>query len=290
MKKKFSGVFTALITPFKKDLSIDFTALEKLIEKQITSGIDGIVALGTTGESPTISHQDHSEVIKFIINKVAKRCLVIAGTGSNCTEEALFYSKKAQKDGADALLQVVPYYNKPTQKGLLEHFKLLAEKVDLPQIIYNIKGRCAVNLANETLFQLAKLPNIIGVKESSGDINQMMDVLQNCPQLTVLSGDDNFTFPLLSLGGNGVVSVLSNFLPLEVKSMVDAFFAGDFLKAQKIHFELLPKMKACFLETNPIPIKTLHALKGECENIFRLPLCPANESTVKKLREVFNES
>lgn len=287
--KIFRGTFTALITPFKKDFSVDFSALENLIEKQIEAGIDGIVSMGTTGESPTLSISEHSTVVKFTVEKVAGRAKVIAGAGSNSTAEALELSKNAARDCADGLLIVSPYYNKPTPRGLRDYFSTIARAVDLPQIIYNIPGRCGVNLATADLKILAEQnSNIVAVKEASGSISQMTEVLENLPEnFSVLSGDDNLTFPLLSLGGDGVISVLSNFLPAETKKMCDEFFAGNFETARKIHFKLLPKMRACFLETNPIPIKTLHFLRGDCENVFRSPMTPAENSTVEKLRRIF---
>ncbi|OHB21984.1 MAG: 4-hydroxy-tetrahydrodipicolinate synthase [Parcubacteria group bacterium RIFCSPLOWO2_01_FULL_48_18] len=283
------GTFTAIVTPFHEDGSIDYDSFARLIEDQIKAGISGIVVLGTTGESPTISPEEHNRVIKFAIEKAAKRTLVIAGTGSNSTDEAIEYSVKAKEDGADALLLVSPYYNKPTQKGLYEHFKKIADSVDLPQIIYNIKGRTAVNVETDTLMKLAEHKNIVAVKEASGDISQMMDVLMRAPKdFTVISGDDNITFPLMCLGGKGVISVVSNIVPADVIVMVNAVLRGDFDEARKKHFELLPLMKACFIETNPIPIKTMLAMQGKIKESFRLPMCAMEAGNKEKLRSIFS--
>ena len=283
------GTFTAIVTPFHEDGSIDYDSFARLIEDQIKAGISGIVVLGTTGESPTISPEEHNRVIKFAIEKAAKRTLVIAGTGSNSTDEAIEYSVKAKEDGADALLLVSPYYNKPTQKGLYEHFKKIADSVDLPQIIYNIKGRTAVNVETDTLMKLAEHKNIVAVKEASGDISQMMDVLMRAPKdFTVISGDDNITFPLMCLGGKGALSVGSNIVPADVIVMVNAVLRGDFDEARKKHFELLPLMKACFIETNPIPIKTMLAMQGKIKESFRLPMCAMEAGNKEKLRSIFS--
>lgn len=287
----FSGTFTALITPFQKDESVDFVALEKLIEEQITAGITGLVMIGTTGESPTLSWEEHDEVIKFAVKKASGRTKIIAGTGSNSTSEAVEHSRIAEQNGADALLVVSPYYNKPTQQGLFEYFSAVCQSVSLPVIVYNIQGRCGVNVETSTLKRIADAnKNCIGVKEASGNMGQMMEVLTTLPEnFVVLSGDDNLTYPLMALGGHGVISVLSNALPNEVRSMVDFALQGDFPSARNIHYSLLEKMKACFLETNPIPIKTLLSAMGKCEEVFRSPMCAMGGENKKKMLEAFGE-
>ncbi len=287
----FYGTFTALITPFHTDESIDFEALEKLIEEQITAGITGLVMIGTTGESPTLTWEEHDSVVKFAVEKSKGRIKIIAGTGSNSTHEAVEHSRIAEKNGADALLVVSPYYNKPTQQGLFEYFSTVCQSVSIPVIVYNIQGRCGVNVETSTLLRIAQShKNCIGVKEASGNIDQMMDVLKTLPKdFVVLSGDDGLTFPLMALGGHGVISVLSNALPLEVKKMVESALSGNFTAARDQHFALLSRMKACFIETNPIPIKTLLAKMGKCEEVFRAPLCLMGTENKKKLLETFQK-
>lgn len=284
------GTFTALVTPFTASGAIDYGALERLVQAQIDAGIEGVVILGTTGESPTITAAEQAEILRFVVRQCAGRTLVIAGTGSNSTEHCIECSRQAAVAGVDALLIVNPYYNKPTQEGLLRHFSAVAGAVDLPQILYNIRGRTGVNIDTPTLLQLAGHHNIIGVKEASGDLPQMMEVLADAPAgFAVLSGDDNLTFPLLMLGGHGVISVLSNLVPAAVKEMVDAALRGDLAAAKAQHFHLLPLMRACFLETNPIPVKTALALQGTVQEIFRLPMCPMSEVNRKKLHSIMHQ-
>jgi 4-hydroxy-tetrahydrodipicolinate synthase len=263
--------------------SIDYDALGNLVEEQISAGIDGLVVLGTTGECPTVTHTEHNEVIRFVIKVAAGRTTIIAGTGSNDTNECIGYSERAAADGADALLLVNPYYNRPTQEGLYQHFWKIAEAVDIPQILYNISGRTGVNIQTDTLVRLAQHERIIGVKEASGDLNQIMEVITQTPDdFIVLSGDDNLTFPLICLGGHGVVSVLSNIMPAEIKAMVDAARLGDVSAARQLHYRLLPLMQGCFTETNPIPIKTALALQGKMQEVFRLPMCPMQSENREK--------
>jgi 4-hydroxy-tetrahydrodipicolinate synthase len=280
---KFQGAFTAIVTPFQEDLSIDYDALENLVEQQITAGIDGLVVLGTTGECPTVTHTEHNEVIRFVIKIAAGRTTIIAGTGSNDTNECIGYSQQAAADGADAILLVNPYYNRPNQEGLYQHFWKIAEEVNIPQILYNISGRTGVNIETETLVRLAKHERIIGVKEASGDLNQIMEVISQTPDdFVVLSGDENLTFPLMCLGGHGVVSVLSNIMPVEIKAMVDAMRLENIAAARVLHYQLLALMHGCFVETNPIPIKTALALQGKIKEIFRLPMCPMQAENREK--------
>ena len=249
----FHGSITALVTPFKKG-KIDEKALQKIVAYQISHGTDGLVPTGTTGESPTLSHEEHHRVISIVVDAAAKKVPVIAGTGSNSTDEAVSLTAFAKKAGADAALLATPYYNKPTQEGLYRHYEKVAKSVDLPIILYNIPGRSVVNISPETVARLAKIPNIVGIKEASGSMDQASHILSLC-NLTVLSGDDSLTLPLLAMGGKGVISVVSNLVPKDVSAMVDAFFAGDHAKARKAHLKLFSLCRAMFIETNPIPIK-----------------------------------
>jgi 4-hydroxy-tetrahydrodipicolinate synthase len=283
----FQGVFTAIVTPFNKDESVSEKDLKNLVDFNIKNGVSGIVPMGTTGESPTLDHEEHVKVIEIVCKHVDKRVSVIAGTGSNSTSEALYMTSRAKELGADASLQVAPYYNKPTQEGLYRHFKTIADKVDLPMIIYNIPGRTGQNIETPTIVRLAEHPNIVGVKEASGSLPQMMDVIDRTPDgFVVLSGDDNLTLPLMAAGGDGVVSVASNIIPDRMSTMVTAGLNGNFEKMRKLHYELLPFFKVEFIETNPIPIKTALAMKGMVKEVFRLPLCEMNPENKKKLQEV----
>lgn len=281
------GLYTAIITPFNEYGDIDEDALRKLIDEQINAGVSGIVSCGSTGESPTLTHDEHDQVIRLTVEQAAGRCHIMAGTGSNSTTEAITLTKHAKEAGASSSLQVVPYYNKPSQNGLYMHFKAVAESVDIPIIIYNIKGRSGVNLETSTLVELAKIPNIVGVKEASGSIEQMMEVICSTPDdFLVLSGDDNLTLPLLAAGGDGLISVTSNVMPRRMTEYVNMGLKGDFSAMRKEYKELLPFFKKIFMETNPIPIKTLMALMGKCEEIFRLPLCEASDETLKEMQKL----
>jgi 4-hydroxy-tetrahydrodipicolinate synthase len=277
---RFSGTFTAIVTPFRKDGSVDDAAFERLLKEQIAAHVEGVVILGTTGESPTIMHDEATRIIEKTVRLAKGKTKILVGVGSNDTRKTLESAKEAHALGADALLIVNPYYNKPTQEGLYRHFSLIAETVDIPQIVYNIRGRTGVNVETKTLLRLIANTRIVGVKEASGDIVQMMDVLSKVPpHFAVLSGDDALTLPLLAVGGHGVISVVSNLLPAKVKEMVDAALGGDIAKARTLHFELLPLIHGCFVETNPIPVKTALALQGKIEEIFRLPMCPMQTET-----------
>lgn len=275
MKNTFRGVFTAMITPFTEYNTVDYISLERLVEAQINAGIDGLVPCGTTGESPTLSHEEHDRVIAQTIRFAKGRVPVIAGTGSNATNEAIRLSQHAQDAGVDAVLLVNPYYNKPTQKGLYLHFKAIADSVSVPCILYNIKGRTGVNLETETLLRLeAECPNIVAVKEASGSIDQMSSVISTTEEdFSVLSGDDNLTLDLIRKGGDGVISVASNLFPSEMVKMTHAALSGDYETAEKYNAWFSEFFKVCFVETNPIPIKTAMAKAGYCKEIFRLPLC-----------------
>ncbi|MCX6800581.1 MAG: 4-hydroxy-tetrahydrodipicolinate synthase [Candidatus Diapherotrites archaeon] len=290
-KIKFQGVFPAIITPFKKDESVDYDALGKLIEFQIKNGVAGIVPCGTTGESPTLDHKEHAEVIKFTIDKVNGRRLVIAGTGSNCTKEAIELSRHAENDGADAILLVNPYYNKPTQEGLYRHFKAIANAIKIPVIIYNIKGRTAVNVETPTLMRIAsECRNVIGVKEASGDMNQIRDVIAKRPAgFSVLSGDDNFTLELVKSGGNGVISVAANVMPVQMVKLVDLALAGKIEEAEALNKNISPMFSAEFIETNPIPIKFMVARMGMCEEVYRLPMCEMSAEHKAQVLQVMKD-
>ncbi|MEX2445483.1 MAG: 4-hydroxy-tetrahydrodipicolinate synthase [Alkalispirochaeta sp.] len=269
----FQGVYTALITPFAEDGSVDETALRRLVSAQIEAGISGLVPMGTTGESPTVTHQENMKVIEIVIDEASGRVPVIAGTGSNSTAEAVDMTRQARDLGASASLQVSPYYNKPSQEGLYRHFTTIAEAVDLPVVVYNIPGRTGKNIETETLLRMSSHPNIVAVKEASGSIKQMMDVLEVVPEsFDVLSGDDNMAFPLTALGGKGVVSVASNLIPGRMVQLIERALAGEISHARKIHFELLPLFRSVFLDTNPIPIKYMMHRAGYCHETYRLPM------------------
>lgn len=282
----FKGSLVAIVTPFKNG-KVDEKKLRELIEFQIKNGTSGIVPCGTTGESATLSFEEHERVIEITIEQVRKRVPVIAGTGSNSTEEAIMLTRHAFEKGADASLQVSPYYNRPTQKGLYEHFKAIADAINIPIILYNIASRTGVNIEPETIARLSRdCKNIIGVKEASGNLDQMSRIKALCPSnFLLISGDDSLTLPILSIGGVGVISVAANIVPKEVAELVRAFMQGDIEEAQRLHYKLLPLVKALFIETNPIPVKTAMGLLGMCESELRLPLSgmlPENEERLKK--------
>lgn len=286
----FEGVFTALITPFTKDGKLDEQALRKLVDFQIDQGIDGLVPVGTTGESPTLSPEETEQVIRIVVEQTGGRVPVIAGTGSNCTDKAIHMTEKAKQIGATASLQVAPYYNKPTGEGFFRHFTAIADAVDLPMVVYNIPGRAGKNIENPVMLKLAQHKNIVAVKEASGNISQMMDLIAKKPKdFAVLSGDDNFTYPLMALGGKGVISVASNAVPDRMKDLTHTALKGDWDRARKLHYELLPLFKAIFLETNPIPIKATMAMKGFVEEVYRLPMCPMSGENKKALTEVLKQ-
>jgi 4-hydroxy-tetrahydrodipicolinate synthase len=285
----FEGAMVALVTPFKKD-KVDEKRLAELVEFHIKNGTSGIVPCGTTGESATLSYEEHDRVIEVVIEAVNKRIPVIAGTGSNSTAEALMLTKHAKKAGADASLQVSPYYNKPTQEGLYQHFKAIAEGADLPIIVYNIASRTGVNIEPETMARISKIKNIVGVKESSGNLEQMARIRYLCgDKFDLISGDDGLTLPLLAIGGRGVISVVNNIVPKDVSDMVAKFKKGDIEGARKLHYRLLPLIKAVFLETNPIPVKTAMGLMGMIEPSMRLPLCPMSETNLEKLKQALKD-
>ena len=284
----FKGAITAIVTPFRMNGELDEESLRNLIEFQIKNKIDGIVPCGTTGESPTLDYGEHDRVIEIVVDTAKGRVPIIAGTGSNSANEAIEMTRHAADAGADASLQVCPYYNKPTQEGLYRHFSAIAKAVDIPMVIYNIQGRTAVNLDTSTFARLVKEhSNIVGVKEASGNIAQMMDVLNELPKnFTVLSGDDNMTLPLMALGGKGVISVASNIIPREMHDLTEHALKGNFEKARKMHFKLLPLFKGIFIETNPIPIKAALAMKGMIKESYRLPMCEMKPENRERLRKI----
>lgn len=285
----FTGAATAIITPFKKD-QVDFEALKNMIEWQIAQGIDAIVAVGTTGEGPTLSDEEHKAVIRFCVEQVAGRVPVIAGTGSNDTSYAIELTKYACQIGADAVLIVTPYYNKATQKGLIASFTAIADASTKPCILYNVPSRTGCNLLPETCAVLAEHPNIVAVKEASGNISQVAKIAQLCgDKLDIYSGNDDQTVPILSLGGKGVISVLSNLAPKETADMCRLFREGNLQEALRLQLDYLPLIDALFCEVNPIPVKAAMAAMGFCENSLRLPLTVIEEKNEEKLRKIMTD-
>jgi 4-hydroxy-tetrahydrodipicolinate synthase len=296
----FSGSIVAIATPFSakggsasggKNLVVDEKTYRDLIEFQIKNGSSGVVPCGTTGESATLSFEEHDRVIEITIEQVKGRIPVIAGTGSNSTEEAIMLTRHAAKAGADASLQVSPYYNRPTQKGLYEHFKAIAESVKIPIILYNIASRTGVNIEPETMARLARdCKNIVGVKEASANLDQMSRIKALCgPNFDLISGDDSLTLPILSIGGVGIISVAANIAPRDVANLVSEFQKGNLKKAEELHYKLLPLIKALFIETNPIPVKTAMGLMGLCSPDLRLPMSAMSEQNLESLKKALRE-
>ena len=283
----FSGTLVALATPFE-DGQVDWKRLDELVDFQLSQGTDGIVPMGTTGESPTLSHPEHERVIEAVVKMVGGKVPVVTGTGSNSTGEAVRLTAFARKAGADGALLVNPYYNKPTQKGLYEHFKTIATEVDIPIVLYNIPSRCGIEVSVETICRLGEIKNIVAVKEATGDLNVSSEVAANS-DLTVLSGDDSLTLPIMSVGGKGVISVAANIVPAEVRKMTMAMLAGEIDKARAAHQKLFKLFRDIFIETNPIPVKTALALMGKCREEFRLPMCPMTPANKEKLSGVLKE-
>ena len=287
MPTLFRGTYTAVITPFTTANQIDWPALERIIDQQIAGGITGLVFVGTTGESPTLTHDEHREILRWSVRTVDGRCQVIHGTGSNNTRESIELATVADEAGADGHLVINPYYNKPTQEGLFRHFTAVADATDLPVIIYNIKGRTATNLATDTLLRLAEHRNIVGVKEASGDMAQIMDVIRRTPDdFTVLSGDDALTLPLMVCGGDGVISVVSNCLPRATTAFVNHCLAGAWDQARTAFYALLDIMQLTMIETNPIPIKSIMHQLGFCTPTVRLPLCEPSPEAAQALQKM----
>lgn len=265
------GCHTALVTPFC-DGQVCYETLRRLVERQIEGAVDGIVPVGTTGESPTLDFKEHAKVIETVIDTVAHRCLVTAGTGANATREAVELTRDTAAAGADASLQVTPYYNKPTQEGLYRHFATVADEGGLPIILYNVPGRAGREIAIDTIARLAPHPNVIAVKEAGGSVDRVSHIRDAC-DITVLSGDDSLTLPMMAVGGSGVISVASNVAPAKVAELVHAALAGEFVRAGELHARLFPLFRDLFIETNPIPVKAALAMLGEIEGEYRLPLC-----------------
>jgi len=285
----FKGSIVAIVTPFKKG-RLDEQALGNLVEWQIAQGTDGIVPCGTTGESATLTHEEHNRVIEIAVEAANGRVPVIAGTGSNSTAEAIQITQHAKKVGADAALLITPYYNKPTQEGLYLHYKAVAEKVALPIVLYNIPGRTCVNLLPDTVERLSKIKNIVATKEGAGSIAQVCEIIRRCgDKITVLSGDDGLTLPMLAVGAKGVITVTANIEPAGMAMMLDAFEKGDLERAKQLHYQMYPLFNILFIETNPIPVKTALALMGKISGELRLPLCPMGEDNLEKLKQHLKE-
>ena len=285
----FAGIYVAIPTPFNGG-KVDETALKRHIDFLIENGVDGIVPCGTTGESATLSYEEHEQVINTTIEHVNKRVKVIAGTGSNSTSEAIRLTDFARRAGADGALLITPYYNKPNQEGLYLHFKKIAESVDIPIVLYNVPGRTGVNMLPETVARLSEIENIVAIKEATGNTNVATEILNLTEgKITVLSGDDLTFLPLLSVGARGVISVTANILPAKMKEMFISFVSGDTEKAEKLHREIYPISKALFIDTNPIPVKTALWIMRRMKKEFRLPLCPTTPEKEKKLEETLRK-
>jgi 4-hydroxy-tetrahydrodipicolinate synthase len=285
----FKGSIVAIVTPFK-DGKVDEDAYRELIEFQIENGTNAIVPCGTTGESATLNMKEHGRVVDIAISAVNKRVPVIAGTGGNSTSEAIELTEHAKNAGADASLQVTPYYNKPTQEGLYRHFEAIAKAVSLPQVLYNVPGRTSVNMLPETVARLAELPEVVAIKEASGNLGQMAEIVKLAgDNITLLSGDDNVTLPVLSLGGKGVVSVVANIVPKDTSDMVNAWLEGDIEKARGLFYKLFPLCQAMFYETNPVPVKTSLALMGKIRGELRLPLVPMSSANMERLKKALHD-
>jgi len=281
----FTGSMVALVTPFK-DGKVDWQSLENLIEFHIQNGTRGIVPCGTTGESATLSHEEHDAVVKTVVNTVNKRVPVIAGTGSNSTAEAVRLTRAAEKSGADGALMISPYYNRPTQEGIYQHYRTVASEVGIPIIVYNIPGRTGSKIEPETLARMAEIDNIAGVKEATGSVDQAIDVIRLCgDRLAVYSGEDSLIFSLMALGGKGVISTVANVAPKQTAELAEACLKGDWERGRSLQFKLIPLIRSLFIETNPIPVKTALSLMGKCSGELRLPLTPMAEGNFKKLNQ-----
>lgn len=288
MRSIFRGSIVALVTPFKDDGSVDYDALAALVEWQIASGTNGIVPCGTTGESPTLTHEEHEEVVAAVVKLVRKRVPVLAGAGSNCTAESLRLVRHAEKVGADGVLVITPYYNKPTQAGLIAHYKSVAGATSLPVVIYNVPGRTGVCIAPETVAELAQVENIVGIKEASGSVDMTSAILTSC-NIDVLSGDDSLTLPIMAVGGCGVISVAANVVPEKMVALTRAVAKGDLPTAERLHRQLYPLFRALFIETNPVPVKAALAMMGKIRENYRLPLVPMQPGNRAKLEEALRK-
>lgn len=278
---KFQGVYTALVTPFRNG-KVDTDALNRLVDEQVAAGVAGIVPVGTTGESPTLTYEEHEQVIRLVVARAQGRCQIIAGTGANCTREAIEMTRRAKEDGADATLQVTPYYNKPTQEGLYRHFSEVADKGGLPVVLYNVPGRAGVPIAETTVARLSANPMIAAIKEAGGSVDRVSAIKDMC-DITVLSGDDSLTLPMMAVGAEGIISVASNIIPADMVKMVKAFADGDVQTAMALHRRYYCLFRDQFIETNPIPIKAAMAMAGMIAEEYRLPLCELGEANRAKL-------
>ncbi len=284
----FTGAMVALVTPFQGG-EIDFETLDELVDFQLDNGIDAIVPVGTTGECPTLSHEEHKRVIEAVVKRVGGATRVIAGAGSNSTAEAIELTTFAKKVGADATLQVCPYYNKPTQEGFYQHFKAIAEEIDLPMVLYNIPGRCGAGLTPETVARLAEIDNIVAIKEATGSLDQASEIAMRC-DITIISGDDSLTLPLASIGAKGVISVVANIVPADVKALTDLILEGDLVSARQWHRKLFSLSKNMLtLATNPIPIKAAMAMLDMCSEELRLPMTPLEDNKKDSLRKTLKD-
>jgi 4-hydroxy-tetrahydrodipicolinate synthase len=285
----FKGAMVAIVTPFKNG-KVDEKAFGDLIEFQIANGTDGIVPCGTTGESATLSYEEHDRVIEFTVEAVNRRVPVIAGTGSNSTEEAIMLTKHAKAAKADAALLITPYYNKPTQEGLYLHYKKIAEDVDIPLVPYNVPGRTGVNMLPQTVARLSEIKNIVAIKEATGSLQQISEIIKLCgDRIAILSGDDFTALPTYAVGGKGVISVTANIIPKDMSAMWDAFEKGDLEEANRLHYKTFNLHGLMFCETNPIPVKTALSLMGKCSAELRLPLCPMSDANLEKLKKGLKE-
>lgn len=285
----FSGSLVAIVTPFRQG-AFDEQSYGELIEFHIANGTHGIVPCGTTGESATLSHVEHERVVALTVEIVNQRVPVIAGTGSNATDEAIAFTRHAKRVGADGALLITPYYNKPTQEGLYQHYAAVAQAVDLPLILYNIQGRTSINMTPETIARTAQLPNVVGIKEGSGSLGQVSEIIHQCGEaFTILSGDDPLTVPMMALGAKGVITVTANVAPKEMANMVNAALAGNFAEARTWHFKLAPLFKALFYETNPIPVKEALSIMNKIDPDIRLPLTRLSSDNRDRLGRVMQE-
>ena len=283
----FQGVYTALVTPFKNG-RIDWKAFETLLENQVAGKVAGVVPVGTTGESPTLSTEEHIQVIARTVEIINGRCQVIAGTGANSTEEAIYLTREAKAAGADASLQVTPYYNKPTQEGIYRHFTTIADQTGLPVVLYNVPGRAGVPIATDTIARLSAHPLMVAVKEAGGSVDRVSEILDLC-DITVLSGDDSLTLPMISVGARGIISVASNLIPGELTAMVDAALAGDFKTALEAHRKYYPLFRNLFIESNPIPVKAAMGMTGAITPEYRLPLCEMSAPHAEVLKKTLQD-
>ena len=285
----FEGSFVAIVTPFKNS-KVDAKALKELIEFHIENGTNGIVPCGTTGESATLSHHEHEEVIQIAVETCKGRVPVLAGTGSNATHEAIELTLSAQKLGADGALLITPYYNKPTQEGLYQHFAAVEKETKLPIILYNVPSRTSINMLPETVARLSKIKNIVGIKEASGNLVQVSEIIQSCgTDFEVISGEDALTWPIIALGGKGVISVTANLVPEKFSKLCKAALEEDMVTARSLHYELLKLNDVMFIETNPIPVKAALAIMGRIDNEFRAPLCPPSKNNLATLKSILQE-